>query len=71
MNNKNNQEITMSYVPKTVATKADIDKKIEIEAANLMHFDFKSKDDAFKEAKIYIENKYQDVVAHLKNQGLY
>jgi hypothetical protein len=34
----------MSYVPCPVTTKADIDKQIEIEAANLMYLDFKRKD---------------------------
>lgn len=61
----------MSYVPRPVTTKADINKKIEIEAANLMHFEFKHKEEAFKEARAYVEAKYKDVVAELKNQGMY
>ncbi len=61
----------MSYVPSPVATKEDIDKKIEIESANLMYFEYKNKNEAFKEARLYIENKYQDVVLKLKSQGLY
>ncbi len=61
----------MNYVPKPVETVADIEKKIEIEAQNLMYFEYKHKEEAFKEAKIYIEEKYKDVVANLKAQGLY
>lgn len=61
----------MSYVQCPVTTKADIDKKIEIEAANLMHLEFKHKDEAFKEAKYYIENKYKSLVEELKSQGKY
>ncbi len=61
----------MTYVPKPVETFADIEKKIEIEAQNLMYFEYKNKDEAFKEAKIYIEEKYKDVVSRLKEQGLY
>lgn len=61
----------MTYVPKPVETFADIEKKIEIEAQNLMYFEYKNKDEAFKEAQIYIEEKYKDVVSRLKEQGLY
>lgn len=61
----------MSYVPCPVTTKADIDKQIEIEAANLMYLEFKRKEEAFKEAKIYIENKYKALVEELKSQGQY
>lgn len=61
----------MSYVQRPVTTKADIDKKIEIEAANLMYFNFKSKDDAFKEAKAYVESKYKEVVEDIKAKGQY
>lgn len=60
-------DIIMSiYKVKPVETRADIEKQIEIEAANLMRFDFKRKDEAFKEAKAYIEKKYQDVVEKLQ-----
>lgn len=61
----------MTYVPKPVETFADIEKKIEIEAQNLMYFEYKNKYEAFKEAKIYIEEKYKDVVCRLKEQGIY
>lgn len=61
----------MNYVPKKVETKADIDKQIEIEAANLMYFQYMKKEEAFKEATTYIEEKYKDVVLDLKNKGLY
>jgi hypothetical protein len=61
----------MSYVPSPITSKADIDKKIEIEAANLMYLEFKNKEEAFKEAKIYIENKYKDLITELKSQGKY
>lgn len=60
-----------TYKPRTVETKADIDKKIEIEAQNLMYFEYKNKDEAFKEARLYIEEKYKDVVENLKQQGKY
>lgn len=61
----------MTYVPHPVETKDDINKQIEIEAANLMYFEYMKKDEAFKEAKKYIENKYQSVIEQLKAQGKY
>jgi len=61
----------MNYVAKKVETKADIDKQIEIEAANLMYFQYMKKEEAFKEATIYIEEKHKDIVLSLKNKGLY
>ncbi len=61
----------MSYVPSTITCKEDIDKKIEIEAANLMYFEYKKKEEAFKEAKVYIEQKYKDIIEDLKQKGKY
>lgn len=63
--------MTYTYIPKPVETIADIEKKIEIEAQNLMYFEYKNKEEAFREARIYIENKYKDVVSKLKSQGIY
>lgn len=63
--------MSYTYIPKPVETKADIDKKIEIEAQNLMYFEYMKKDEAFKEARTYIEEKYKDVVENLRKQGLY
>ncbi len=60
-----------NYKPHTVENKADINKKIEIEAQNLMYFEYKNKEEAFKEARIYVENKYKDIVDELKKQGKY
>lgn len=61
----------MSYVPRHVEHKADLDKQIEIEMANLMYFEYKNKEEAYKEAKEYIETKYKDVVEALKSKGKY
>lgn len=59
------------YVAPKVETKDDLNKKIEIEAQNLMYFEHMKKDEAFKEAKNYIESKYKDVVQKLKTEGKY
>lgn len=56
---------------KPVEHKADIDKQIEIEAASLMYFDFKKREEAFREARNYVENKYKEVVEKLKAAGKY
>lgn len=58
-------------IRRSVETKEDIEKQIEIEAAHLMYFEYKKKEEAFKEAKQYIETKYQSVVDSLKAQGQY
>ncbi len=63
--------MTNIYVPPPVETKADIQKKIEIEAQNLMYFEYMPKEQAFKEATQYVENKYKDVVLKLKQVGEY
>ncbi len=63
--------MTNLYVPPPVETKADIQKKIEIEAQNLMYFEYMEKEQAFKAAKQYVENKYKDVVLNLKKIGEY
>lgn len=61
----------MSYVPYPVTSKEDINKQIEIEAANLIYLDFKRKEEAFKEATFYIENKYKNLIEELKSKGQY
>jgi len=61
----------MSYIHRAIKTKLDIEKQIEIEMANLMYFEYKNKDEAYKEAKVYIEKKYKDVIDKLKAQGKY
>lgn len=60
-----------NYVPRVVETVADLEKKIEIEAANLMYFDRLTKEEAFASAKKYIDEKYKDVVEKLRNEGKY
>lgn len=60
-----------NYVPRLVETVADIEKKIEIEAANLMYFDRLTKEEAFVSARKYIEEKYKDVVEKLRHEGKY
>ena len=44
----------MSYTNRIVATKDDINKQIEVEIAHLMYYDFKSKNDAIREAKFLL-----------------
>ncbi len=61
----------MSYVPKPIETKEDINKQIEIEAANLMYFKYMRKEEAFKEARKYIEQKYTTIVEDLKSKNQY
>lgn len=41
-----------------VVSQAEFEKRVEIEAANLMYFDYMRKADAFVEAKKYIETKF-------------
>lgn len=63
--------MTYVYVAPKVETKDDIIKKIEIEAQNLMYFEYMKKDEAFREAKKYVEQKYDDIVQKLKSEGKY
>lgn len=43
---------------KKQVTKAEFDKRVEIEAANLMYFEYMKKDEAFKEAQDYVASKF-------------
>ena len=44
---------------KRVVPLAEFEKRVEIEAANLMYFDYMRKEKAFDEARAYIESKFQ------------
>jgi hypothetical protein len=44
---------------KKVISTAEFEKRVEIEAANLMYFDYMRKDKAFDEARVYVESKFQ------------
>jgi hypothetical protein len=37
----------------------EFEKKVEIEAANLMYFDYMKKEEAFAKAKSYVSENYQ------------
>ena len=37
----------------------EFEKKVEIEAANLMHFDYMKREEAFAKAKSFVSEKYQ------------
>lgn len=54
-----------------VETKADLLKKIEIERENLVYFNYMQKDEAYRQAKQYVEQKYADVVSLLRSKGQY
>lgn len=43
-------------------SQADFDKKVEIEAQNLMYFEYMKKEKAFDQARQYVESKF-----HVKN----
>ena len=47
----------------TFMTEAEIEKKIEIEAQNLMYFEHMKKEEAFKKAKEYVYNKYRKQIS--------
>jgi len=63
--------IYMSYTVPSVDTKADIIKKIQIEFEHLVYFEYKSKDEAYREATLYVERKYADVIEILRQKGQY
>jgi hypothetical protein len=63
--------MTTVYKVPPVENKADIIKQIEIERENLVYFNYMSKEEAYRQAKTYVENKYSDVVENLKGKGLY
>jgi hypothetical protein len=37
----------------------EFEKKVEIEAANLMYFEYMKKEEAFAKAKVYVNENYQ------------
>lgn len=37
----------------------EFEKKVEIEAANLMHFEYMKQEEAFTKAKSFVSEKYQ------------
>lgn len=45
-------------VKKTVSV-AEFEKRVEIEAANLMYFEYLRKDEAFKAAREYVAENFQ------------
>lgn len=53
MSNENQTEIQ-----KKTISQAEFEKRVEIEAAHLMYFDYKKKYEAFEEARKYINTKY-------------
>ncbi len=46
-------------VAKKVISGAEFEKRVEIEAQNLMYFEYKDKRQAFDEARQYISSKFQ------------
>lgn len=48
----------MSEVKKVVNV-AEFEKRVEIEAANLMYFEYMKKDEAFKVAREYVSDNFR------------
>lgn len=48
----------MSTAEKKVVSVAEFEKRVEIEAANLMHFDRLKKDEAFEKARKEIATRF-------------
>lgn len=46
---------------KTQITATEYNKKVEIEAANLMYFEYMKKEKAFEEAESYVSSKFEIV----------
>jgi hypothetical protein len=44
---------------KKMVSTAEFEKRVEIEAVNLMYFDYMRKEKAFEESRRYIESKFQ------------
>lgn len=44
---------------KKMVSIAELEKRVEIEAANLMYFDYMRKEKAFEHARTYVESKFQ------------
>jgi len=53
MSNENQTE-----VQKKAVSQAEYEKRVEIEAANLMYFEYMKKAEAFEEARKYIATKF-------------
>lgn len=49
----------MTTETKRVVTSTEFEKRVEIEALNLMYFDYMRKEKAFDESRKYIESKFQ------------
>ncbi len=48
-----------TVVTKKVIDSAEFEKRVEIEAQNLMYFEYKDKRQAFSEAREYVSSKFQ------------
>jgi hypothetical protein len=55
MSNKNENQ---TKVQKKVISYDEFEKRVEIEAANLMYFEYMNKEQAFEEARKYITTKF-------------
>jgi hypothetical protein len=55
MSNKNENQ---TEIPKKVVSYSEFEKRVEIEAANLMYFEYMNKEQAFEEARKYIKTKF-------------
>lgn len=53
-----NENENQAEVQKKVVTHAEFEKRVEIEAANLMYFEYMKKAEAFEEARKYITTKF-------------
>lgn len=51
----------MSNSEKNVISVADFEKRVEIEAQNLMYFEHMKKEKAFDQARKYVQSKFQAV----------
>jgi hypothetical protein len=49
----------MSTEAKQVVSVAEFEKRVEIEAQNLMYFEYMRKDKAFDQARVYVGSKFQ------------
>ena len=44
---------------KKVISITEFEKRVEIEAQNLMYFEYKDKKEAFEEARLYVSSKFK------------
>lgn len=49
----------MSIESKQVVSVSEFEKRVEIEAQNLMYFAYMGKDKAFEQARLYVSSKFQ------------